>query len=114
MLIIFFGIKGIVHKEFVVPHTTSTFYIDWVKMCEDFAPKFGDAVVLRQRTVFIKNNTTVVPHPPCFSLFPRSKIKLKSRQFDTTDVIEAESQMVLNTLTEHDFQHAFKKWQKPC
>jgi hypothetical protein len=23
-------------------HTTSTFYIDWVKMCEEFAPKFGD------------------------------------------------------------------------
>jgi hypothetical protein len=27
-------------------------------------------------------------------------------------VIEAESQAVLNTLTEHDFQDEFKKWQK--
>jgi hypothetical protein len=27
-------------------------------------------------------------------------------------VIEAESLAVLNTLTEHDFQNAFKKWQK--
>jgi hypothetical protein len=27
-------------------------------------------------------------------------------------VIEAESQVVLNTLTEYDFQDAFKKWQK--
>jgi hypothetical protein len=27
-------------------------------------------------------------------------------------VIEAESQTVLNTLTEHGFQEAFKKWQK--
>jgi hypothetical protein len=27
-------------------------------------------------------------------------------------VIEAESQAVLNTLTEHNFQDAFKKWQK--
>jgi hypothetical protein len=27
-------------------------------------------------------------------------------------MIEAESQSVLNTLTEHDFQDAFKKWQK--
>jgi hypothetical protein len=26
--------------------------------------------------------------------------------------MEAESQMVLNTFTEHDFQDAFKKWQK--
>jgi hypothetical protein len=36
------------------------------------------------------------------------KIKLKGRHFDTTEVIEAESQAVLNTLTEHDFQDAFK------
>jgi hypothetical protein len=27
-------------------------------------------------------------------------------------VTEAESQAVLNTLAEHDFQGAFKKWQK--
>jgi hypothetical protein len=27
-------------------------------------------------------------------------------------VIEAESQAVLNTLTEHYFQDAFKKWQE--
>jgi hypothetical protein len=27
-------------------------------------------------------------------------------------VIEAESQVVLNTLIEHDFQDAFEKWQK--
>jgi hypothetical protein len=40
------------------------------------------------------------------------KIKLKGCRFDTTEVIEAESQAVLNTLTEHNFQDAFKKWQK--
>jgi hypothetical protein len=27
-------------------------------------------------------------------------------------VIEADLQAVLNTVTEHDFQDAFKKWQK--
>jgi hypothetical protein len=37
------------------------------------------------------------------------KIKLKGRHFDTIEMIEAESQAVLNTLTEHDFQDAFKK-----
>jgi hypothetical protein len=36
------------------------------------------------------------------------KIKLDSRHFDTTEMIEAESQAVLNALTEHDFQDAFK------
>jgi hypothetical protein len=35
--------------------------------------------------------------------------EVKSRHFDTTEVMEAESQAVLNSLTEHDFQDAFKK-----
>jgi hypothetical protein len=59
---------------------------------------------------------TVVPHPPyspdltpCdFSLLPRLKIKMKGRRFDTIEVFEAESQAVLNTHTEHDFEDAFK------
>jgi hypothetical protein len=55
---------------------------------------------------------TVILHPPCFSLVPRLKIKLKGRHFGTFEVIETESQAVLNTLTEHDFQDAFKKVQK--
>jgi hypothetical protein len=55
-----------------------------------------------------QNNMTVVPHPPYFPLFPRLKIKLKGRQFYITEVIGAESQAVLNTLTEHDFQDALK------
>jgi hypothetical protein len=37
------------------------------------------------------------------------KIKVRGRHFDTTEVIEAESQAVLNTLTEHNLQDAFKK-----
>jgi hypothetical protein len=40
------------------------------------------------------------------------KIKLKGSHFDTIEVIGAESQAVLNTFTEHDFQDAFKKCQK--
>jgi hypothetical protein len=36
------------------------------------------------------------------------KIKLKDHRFDTTDVIKAESQAVLNTLTEHNLQDVFK------
>jgi hypothetical protein len=39
-------------------------------------------------------------------------MKLKGRHFDTCEVTEAESQMVLNSLTEHVLQNAFKKWQK--
>jgi hypothetical protein len=40
------------------------------------------------------------------------KIKLKGHHFHTIEAIEAESQAILNALTEHDFQDAFKKWQK--
>jgi hypothetical protein len=40
------------------------------------------------------------------------KIKLEGCRFDTNEVIKEESQAVLNTLTEHKFQDAFKKWQK--
>jgi hypothetical protein len=64
------------------------------------------------RGIFDKTNMTVVPHPQYFSLFPQLKIKLKGRHFDTIEMIKAESQAVMNTLTDHDFQDAFKKWQK--
>jgi hypothetical protein len=37
---------------------------------------------------------------------------MKGRHFDTIEVMEAESQAVLNILMEHDFQDAFEKWQK--
>jgi hypothetical protein len=36
------------------------------------------------------------------------KIKLKSRHFDSAEVIDAESQEVLNILTEQGFKDAFK------
>jgi hypothetical protein len=54
---------------------------------------------------------TVVPRPPSF-LFPRLKIKLEGRHFDTVEVIETESQAILSILPEHEFQDAIKKWQK--
>jgi transposase len=65
-------------------------------------------------------NMTVVPHPPyspdlapCdFFLFPKMNIKLKGRRFDTVEEIQAESQKVLNTLTQKDFQDSFRSWQK--
>jgi hypothetical protein len=36
-------------------------------------------------------------------------MKLNGLHFDTSEVIEAETQAVQNTLTEHDFQAAFNK-----
>jgi hypothetical protein len=64
------------------------------------------------REFFTQKNMTVAPQPPYFSLFPLLKIKLKDRHFDTIEVIETESQEVLNTLIEYGFQDGFKKLQK--
>jgi hypothetical protein len=40
------------------------------------------------------------------------KFKLKGRWFDTTEEILAESQRVLDTLWEKDFQEVFQKWRR--
>jgi hypothetical protein len=94
-------------------------------MCEDFASKFGDKknwllhhdnapshTSFFTREFLTRNNMTVFLQPPYFCLFLRLKIILRGCNFDTVEVMEAESQAVLNTLTEHKFQDAFKKRQK--
>jgi hypothetical protein len=56
---------------------------------------------------------TVVRLSFYISLFPRLKLKLNVRHFDTIEVIEPESQAVLKAYTEYDFhQDRFMKWQK--
>jgi hypothetical protein len=63
---------------------------------------------------------TVIPHPPyspdlapCdFFLFPKMKLKLKGRRFDTIEEIQAELQRVLDSLMEKGFQEAFQKWRR--
>jgi hypothetical protein len=62
----------------------------------------------------------VIPHPPCppdlapcdSFLFPKLKLKLKGRRFDTIEGIQAESQKLLDTLVEKDFQEAFQIWRR--
>jgi hypothetical protein len=97
-----------------------------MRICEGLALNFGDnrtgccIMTIHRLTLpfpagdffFTKNNMTVTPHPPLTLLswlgplqifsVPQLKIKLN-------EVIEAESQAVLNNLTEHDLQDAFKK-----
>ena len=65
---------------------------------------------LLTRRFLTANNMTVVSHPPYspylapsdFFLFPKLKMKLKGRRFQTEE-IQAESQAVLNTLRQNDF-----------
>jgi hypothetical protein len=72
-------------------------------MCEDFAPNFGD-----KRTSSFITTTHRLRLPHKIILFPRLKTKVKNRHYDTVEVIEAESQSVLNNLTLHDFEDGFK------
>jgi len=39
-------------------------------------------------------------------------MELKGRRFQTVEEIQAESQAVLNTLRENDFQECLKNWQR--
>jgi hypothetical protein len=55
----------------------------------------------------------IVPHPPCdFALFPKLKMKLKGRHFETVSDIQRESQAVLDSIKENDFHSAFEAWKK--
>jgi hypothetical protein len=119
-----FDFKGIVHNEFVLVDQTanSAYYCDVLRrLCENvrrLRPELWEQKnwLLHQdnavshfifRQEYFANDCR--SHPPYFSLFPRLKTKLKGRYFDRNEVIEAESQAVLNTFTEHDFQDAIEK-----
>jgi hypothetical protein len=71
-------------------------------------------------TEFVTNNNMViVPHPPylldlapCdFTLFPKLKMKLNGRHFETVFDIQRESQAVLDSIRANDFHGAFEEWK---
>jgi hypothetical protein len=126
MLVVCFDINGIVHKELVLADQTvnSPYYCKGLIRLRENVRRLRSELS-RQKNRMLRHDNA--PSHTSFSttfwpkttwlwfpthhnfLFPRLKIKLKGRHFDTTEVIEAESQAVLNTLAEHDFQDAFKK-----
>jgi hypothetical protein len=70
---------------------------------------------------FLTHNSIITPlHlpyssdlPPCdFFLFPKMKIQLKGCRFGRLEEIQWESQNVLGTLQEQNFQHVFQQWQR--
>jgi transposase len=84
---------------------------------DDNAPSHR-ALITRE---FLAHNSIItLPHPPYspdlapydFFLFPKMKLQLKGRCFDRLEEIQQESQKVLGTLREQDFQHAFQQWQQ--
>jgi len=137
-LIVFFDIRGTGHHEFAPEGQTvnAGFYcnvlcylredIQWKRpepwhagiwlLHDDNAPSHQ---ALETREFLAHNSIITLSHPPyspdlapCnFFLFPKMKLQLKGRRFDTVE-IQRESQNVLGMLWEQDFQHAFQQWQR--
>jgi len=70
---------------------------------------------------FLSNkNIMVCPHPPylpdltpCdFWLFPKVKMTMKGKRFESFQDTEAATTAQLKTLTKEDFQNCFRKWQE--
>lgn len=139
MLIVFFDIKGIVHREFVPARVTvnSDFYCDVLRRLRENVrrkrPKLwtdqnwllhhdnAPAHASMKTTEFLtKNNMAAVPHPPyspdlapCdFALFPKIKIHMKGHRFDTVEDIQKKTQEVLDSLQQKVFFDTFQVWKK--
>uniref|UniRef100_A0A3Q1ERN1 Mos1 transposase HTH domain-containing protein n=1 Tax=Acanthochromis polyacanthus TaxID=80966 RepID=A0A3Q1ERN1_9TELE len=139
MLVVFFDIHGVVHREFV-PHTqtvSAEIYCNILRHLRESIrqkrPKLwhdGNWVLhhdstpahrgLETQDLFANTNTIIIPHPPyspdlapCdFFLFPKMKLKLKCYHCETVEEIQNASQLVLDTLKQRDFQRAFQTWQE--
>ena len=58
-------------------------------------------------------STNLLDLAPCdFFLFPKLKLRMKGRRFDTIEEIQQESQRVLDTVPKRVFQGCFQAWQK--
>ena len=139
MLVCFFDQEGIVLREFVPPGMTvnADFYCDVLRRLHENVRRkrpqkwrnqnltihHDNAPAHRYFKVsqfLAKNNMTVIPHPPystnlapCdFFLFPKLKLRMKGRTFDTIEEIQEQSQRVLDKIPKRDFQGCFQAWQK--
>jgi hypothetical protein len=87
-----------------------------MKMCEDFSLNFelwwqnNSCIMTTHHLTFtFSPKTTSLSSPTHHTfLFLQLKMKLKGCHFDTTEMIEAELQAVMNTDTEQNFQGEFK------
>ena len=107
---------------------TNKFCEDWGRVCDANGRRNGGLVTgscittTRQRTkpFLDKNRMDTVPYPPyspelapadCF-LFLRLNRRLQGHRFEDINVIQRESQKVLDTFKEDYFQRCFQQWQE--
>jgi hypothetical protein len=135
----FFDMKGIVHREFILPNTmvNSDFYCEVLGCLRENVQRkipelwhnhngllHHDNVATHtplKTTEFVTNiNMVIVLHPPYspdlvswdFALFPKLKMKLKGRRFETVSEIQRESQAVLVSIKVNAFHGGFVSCKK--
>ena len=138
MLICFFDVKGIVHKEFVpAGHTVNqTLYLAVLKRLRDSVrrkrPDLWQSggwwlhhdnapahTALSVRQFLTKNGMTPLTHPPyspdlapCdFFLFPRMKKALKGKRFADIEEVQKKTTESLKAITSQEFQNCFQQWK---
>ena len=141
MLIAFFDIKGIIHKEFVPMGQTvnAAFYEQVLRrllqrirrvrpelhkpgswmLLHDNAPAHS-AILVRQ--FLAQHGVLVIDHPPYspdlapadFFLFPRLKNALKGARFDDVDDIQKTVTTILRTISSKAFSGSFQNLFERC
>jgi len=138
MMIVFFDLHGNVQAEFVPRNTTenSEYYKGLLEclrsdVCRKQPEKWANGFILHHDNApchtsllvwqFLSNkNITVFSHPPysldlapcdCW-LFPKVKMTMKGKRFESIQDIEAAMTPQLKTLTKEDFQNCFRRWQE--
>jgi len=138
IIIVFCGLDGIVRADFVPRNTmmNSEYYKGLLEhlrnnVCRKEPEKWADSFILHHDNAlchtlllvwqFLSNkNITVCPHPPysldlapCdFWLFPKFKMTMKGKSFESIQDVEAVTTVQLKTLTKEDFQNCFRMWQE--
>jgi len=139
LLITFFDIKGIVHYEYLEEGQTinkETYLNIMRRVRESIRLKRGEMwssknwiihhdnarphTAISVLTYLAKHGIPILQQPPYspdlapndFFLFPKLKMALKGRRFDTRESIIADSKKVLKSIPKDAFSKCFESWEK--
>ena len=139
LLVTFFDNRGLVHHEFMQDSVTinQKTYLsilknlresirkkrpdkwqrkDWFLHHDNARPHTAHSVL----AFLAKNNTPILPQPPYspdlapndFFLYPKFKMIMKGKRFDTKEEIKRKSLAVLRSIEQNEFSGCFASWEK--
>lgn len=132
MLTVFFDSQGVVHSEFLPEgqSVNAEYYLSVLKrlredlwdnkswfLHHDNAPAHTSRLV---RDYLTKNNVNIVPQAPyspdmapCdFFLFPKLKLPLRGKHFQSIEVIKENSKKELKAIPKAAYQKCYEDWKK--